>query len=130
LINRGVFEEPPAFEGYPLSGAERTHPSLERLADFSLGKLEVGEAAEIAAHVANCKTCQEVVDNQPDDALVALVREAIEGHRAQRNGERPYRQSFRERREPGGCLKKSQPRDLILDILQCLADNGLTPVIG
>ena len=67
------------------------HPSLERLAEFSLGKLDVSEAAEIAAHVANCKTCQELVDNQPDDALVALVRQAIRAHRAQRNGDRSKR---------------------------------------
>ena len=70
-----------------MSGAESMHPSLERLAEFSLGKLDVSDAAEIADHVANCTTCQDLVDNQPDDAFVALVRKAIRAYKTRRNGE-------------------------------------------
>lgn len=56
---------------------EVTHPDRERLEAFGLGKLGVQDAEEVAGHLDGCTTCQSVVDTQPDDALVAVVRTIV-----------------------------------------------------
>ena len=53
------------------------HPAQDRLTAFSLGKLGDEDAAQVADHVGACTVCQVVVETQPDDALVALVRRAV-----------------------------------------------------
>jgi hypothetical protein len=50
------------------------HPGLEQLTAFGHGKLTDAEDRAIAAHLAGCKTCQELLETLPDDNLLALIR--------------------------------------------------------
>jgi serine/threonine protein kinase len=60
-----------------MNQATATHPANERLSAFSWGKLDEGDAKEIAAHLETCADCQRVVETQPDDALISLVRKVV-----------------------------------------------------
>ena len=60
-----------------MSQAVVTHPGSDRLAAFSWGKLDAAEAAEVAEHLVACTDCQTVVERQPDDPLMALLRKAL-----------------------------------------------------
>lgn len=55
----------------------QTHPDLNQLAAFGHGKSIEVEESEIAAHLDTCVDCQRVVDTQPDDAVVSLLRNVI-----------------------------------------------------
>ena len=55
----------------------QTHPDLNQLAAFGHGKSTEVEESEIAAHLDTCVDCQRVVDTQPDDAVVSLLRNVI-----------------------------------------------------
>ena len=50
------------------------HPDIDQLAAFGHGKPTEAEANEIADHLAECETCQKLVDTLPDDALLGLLR--------------------------------------------------------
>lgn len=53
-----------------------THPDVETLHDFVLGKLPAGDAARIEAHLSTCDECAGWLTAAPDDTLVRLAREA------------------------------------------------------
>jgi hypothetical protein len=50
------------------------HPGMDQLAAFAHGKLDEAEAKKIAVHLAGCTTCEEFLDNLPDDPLLSLIR--------------------------------------------------------
>lgn len=50
------------------------HPDMDELVDFGHGKLAEAEAKRIAVHLDGCTTCQEFLDNLPDDAFLSLIR--------------------------------------------------------
>jgi serine/threonine protein kinase len=60
-----------------MNHATAIHPASERLSAFSWGKLDEGDAKEIAAHLDTCADCQRMVETQPDDALISLVRKVV-----------------------------------------------------
>ena len=55
----------------------QAHPVLNQLSAFGHGKSTEAEDSEIAAHLDTCIDCQRVVDTQPDDAVVSLLRNVI-----------------------------------------------------
>ena len=57
-----------------MNQAEATHPSVEQLAAFRLGKGEPPNLAEIARHVSECDTCCQTLRSLPDDTLISLVK--------------------------------------------------------
>jgi hypothetical protein len=60
-----------------MSRAAGRHPGPDRLAAFCWGKVNDAEAAEIAAHLGTCTYCQRMLETQPDDRLVALLRKVV-----------------------------------------------------
>ena len=52
-----------------------SHPSTQQLQAFGLGKLGSGESLLIERHVATCKDCCRVLNNLPDDALLAKLKQ-------------------------------------------------------
>jgi serine/threonine protein kinase len=58
-----------------MNQAEATHPSVEQLAAFRLGKIDSPHLAEIERHVSECDTCCQTLRSLPDDTLISLVRE-------------------------------------------------------
>jgi len=59
-----------------MSPAPTTHPSVQELAAFSLGKLTGTPAEAIAHHLDGCKACCEVVAKATGDSFLELVRSA------------------------------------------------------
>ncbi len=53
-----------------------SHPDPTSLAAFGLGKLEDGESAAIAGHIAACDACRGVVEAVADDTVAGLFRDA------------------------------------------------------
>ena len=53
-----------------------THPTIQELAAFGLGKLPERAAAAIAAHLESCPACRETVANLPPDSFLGKVRAA------------------------------------------------------
>lgn len=55
---------------------EINHPSKKTLFDFAQGKLEQESLDQVAAHVENCATCVEFLEQSINDTLVDQLREA------------------------------------------------------
>ncbi|MFO0936320.1 MAG: protein kinase [Gemmataceae bacterium] len=51
-----------------------THPAIDRLVEYGLGRLSTAESDEIESHLSTCDTCRNHVASTPDDRLVSLVR--------------------------------------------------------
>lgn len=52
------------------------HPALDRLAAFASGELDEREILTIGTHLDACDTCWKTVQEQPEAALVGLIRSA------------------------------------------------------
>ncbi len=65
----------------------KQHPTQEKLAAFSLGKLEADESSRIEAHVAACDTCCERLSEVGHDTIVELARAAAKKHSTSRQSE-------------------------------------------
>ncbi len=57
-----------------MTDAQSSHPSLDQLAAFDLGRLRPEEWSELERHVAQCEVCCRKLEALPDDPLVALLR--------------------------------------------------------
>ena len=65
-----------------------THPDLETLERFVLGRLDRRAMARVEAHLGGCSSCGRAAMNVPDDRLVALLRTQSAGPAAGRFHER------------------------------------------
>src|SRR5436190_1832030 len=52
-----------------------THPALQELAAFALGKLPESEAARVAGHLGACRQCAEAVERTPADSFIVLLNQ-------------------------------------------------------
>src|SRR5262249_9868440 len=52
-----------------------THPRAEDLAAFAQGRLSLAESTTIEEHVLACEPCSRLLQEQPDDPLLLLVRQ-------------------------------------------------------
>src|SRR5262249_40706413 len=67
-----------------------THPTLEQLAAFDLGRLPPGEQARVESQVAGCDVCCRALEELPNDPLVGLLR-AVAGRPSAPAAETPDR---------------------------------------
>src|SRR5579871_6675571 len=51
-----------------------THPSVQELSDFGLGRLPEAAAATVADHLETCPACQKAVADLPPDSFLGKVR--------------------------------------------------------
>src|SRR5262249_15469961 len=56
-------------EGGPMLQAPTAHPTLQKLADYSAGKLPPDQMAFIAGHLAACAECRRAVEGLAPEAL-------------------------------------------------------------
>ena len=59
-----------------MNGQPTTHPAVEQLTAFGLGKLNSTAAAVIAQHLEGCQACRKAVELVPADTFIGLVRAA------------------------------------------------------
>jgi len=56
-----------------------THPALQELAAFALGKLPQAEATLVARHLETCPACAQAVKQTPADSFLGLLNQARPG---------------------------------------------------
>ncbi len=56
-----------------------THPSLQELSDFGLGRLSAEAATTVAGHLETCPACQQAVAALPPDSFLGKVQAAKPG---------------------------------------------------
>ncbi len=63
-----------------------THPSLQELSDFGLGRLSAEAATTIAGHLETCPACQQAVAELPPDSFLGKVQAAKPGQSSMPQG--------------------------------------------
>src|SRR5437667_9316132 len=58
-----------------MNAAHATHPSLEQLTAFRLGKIGPPELGDIERHVSECDACCHTMRTLPDDTFIGLLRD-------------------------------------------------------
>src|SRR5262245_13495386 len=55
--------------------AATSHPTADAIAAFAHGRLSESDSAEVEAHVTECDSCSRILQQQPHDPLLCLVRQ-------------------------------------------------------
>jgi serine/threonine protein kinase len=57
--------------------AQHTHPTLDRLVAFRMGRLPEGSVADVQSHLADCETCRTIADSLNPEALLSLLHASL-----------------------------------------------------
>jgi serine/threonine protein kinase len=53
--------------------AQQSHPTLDRLVAYRMGRLPEGSVADVQTHLANCDTCRTIADSLNPEALLSFL---------------------------------------------------------